>query len=143
MNNITFGDGSSGYYETVAGGAGAVSYTPGRFWHLHIRAYSIVTLCSVFMNKGYVSCQTRFLMKHIKYIINIYYSMIVLHITPVVMVKPRRNNVVSTSIQRCFNVVWPWHAHWDMFSYYPKETRIFLSIFYFNVTLTLIACCSN
>ena len=25
MNNVTFGDGSSGYYETVAGGAGAVS----------------------------------------------------------------------------------------------------------------------
>ena len=25
MNNVTFGDGNSGYYETVAGGAGAVS----------------------------------------------------------------------------------------------------------------------
>ena len=25
MNNITFGDASVGYYETVAGGAGAVS----------------------------------------------------------------------------------------------------------------------
>lgn len=25
MNNVTFGDGTSGYYETVAGGAGAVS----------------------------------------------------------------------------------------------------------------------
>jgi len=25
MNNVTFGDGCSGYYETVAGGAGAVS----------------------------------------------------------------------------------------------------------------------
>ena len=25
MNNMTFGDGESGYYETVAGGAGAVS----------------------------------------------------------------------------------------------------------------------
>ena len=25
MNNVTFGDGSVGYYETVAGGAGAVS----------------------------------------------------------------------------------------------------------------------
>ena len=25
MNNVTFGDGESGYYETVAGGAGAVS----------------------------------------------------------------------------------------------------------------------
>ena len=25
MNNITFGDEGSGYYETVAGGAGAVS----------------------------------------------------------------------------------------------------------------------
>lgn len=33
MNNVTFGDESTGYYETVAGGAGAVSisttpYTP-------------------------------------------------------------------------------------------------------------------
>ena len=27
MNNITFGDGEVGYYETVAGGAGAVSLT--------------------------------------------------------------------------------------------------------------------
>ena len=25
MNNVTFGDGNVGYYETVAGGAGAVS----------------------------------------------------------------------------------------------------------------------
>jgi len=25
MNNVTFGDGEIGYYETVAGGAGAVS----------------------------------------------------------------------------------------------------------------------
>ena len=27
MNNITFGDEDVGYYETVAGGAGAVSLT--------------------------------------------------------------------------------------------------------------------
>ena len=27
MNNITFGDSEIGYYETVAGGAGAVSIT--------------------------------------------------------------------------------------------------------------------
>lgn len=27
MNNTTFGDDSFGYYETVAGGAGAVSYS--------------------------------------------------------------------------------------------------------------------
>jgi len=26
MNNVTFGDENIGYYETVAGGAGAVSY---------------------------------------------------------------------------------------------------------------------
>ena len=29
MNNITFGDESVGYYETVAGGAGAVSICTG------------------------------------------------------------------------------------------------------------------
>ena len=34
MNNVTFGDGSSGYYETVAGGAGAVS---GAFIFLEIK----------------------------------------------------------------------------------------------------------
>lgn len=28
MNNTTFGDESCGYYETVAGGAGAVSWIP-------------------------------------------------------------------------------------------------------------------
>ena len=37
MNNTTFGDDSFGYYETVAGGAGAVSNTYVKkthsFWH--------------------------------------------------------------------------------------------------------------
>ena len=32
MNNVTFGDDNFGYYETVAGGAGAVSDT---IYHLH------------------------------------------------------------------------------------------------------------
>ena len=31
MNNITFGDSEIGYYETVAGGAGAVSITHDMF----------------------------------------------------------------------------------------------------------------
>lgn len=30
MNNITWGDESHGYYETVAGGAGATALTNGR-----------------------------------------------------------------------------------------------------------------
>jgi len=31
MNNVTFGDENVGYYETVAGGAGAVSSLPRVF----------------------------------------------------------------------------------------------------------------
>ena len=35
MNNITFGDDSIGYYETVAGGAGAVSHITHAHTHTH------------------------------------------------------------------------------------------------------------
>ena len=34
MNNVTFGDGSSGYYETVAGGSGAVSLPSHTFSYI-------------------------------------------------------------------------------------------------------------
>ena len=34
MNNVTFGDGDSGYYETVAGGAGAVSIFKSLYFFL-------------------------------------------------------------------------------------------------------------
>ena len=37
MNNITFGDESVGYYETVAGGAGAVSICTGSISDLYYR----------------------------------------------------------------------------------------------------------
>jgi len=33
MNNVTFGDENVGYYETVAGGAGAVSVFTLSFFH--------------------------------------------------------------------------------------------------------------
>ena len=46
MNNTTFGDSTFGYYETVAGGAGAVSH------------YSIVFLCLVaVVQELYSRCQ--------------------------------------------------------------------------------------
>ena len=38
MNNITFGDEGCGYYETVAGGAGAVSITNIYFMFLALNA---------------------------------------------------------------------------------------------------------
>ena len=37
MNNITFGDDTMGYYETVAGGAGAVSHTLTNFNHFFFK----------------------------------------------------------------------------------------------------------
>lgn len=35
MNNVTFGDESIGYYETVAGGAGAVSISSSPELHFY------------------------------------------------------------------------------------------------------------
>ena len=51
MNNVTFGDGTIGYYETVAGGAGAVCCgsvllsRPYIFSEISVLFHAVVTSC--------------------------------------------------------------------------------------------------
>ena len=55
MNSVTFGDDKFGYYETVAGGAGAVSvlvrvhHAP---WVVKVNGFSVSILCFFFMLKN-------------------------------------------------------------------------------------------
>ena len=52
MNNVTFGDENIGYYETVAGGAGAVRY----FFLPHFYGYSLTYL----LVRSSLSCSSSF-----------------------------------------------------------------------------------
>jgi len=53
MNNITFGDDSVGYYETVAGGAGAVSYIiyNNICTHMHLRIHACIYVLGEYSSK--------------------------------------------------------------------------------------------